>query len=402
MKDSRIKRTLKRLGVVAIAFVIMTASVFSGFARAQEVKVDAVLTVDEVVVNLAESRLFKDVENSHWGIEAIKWGVEEGLVKGYEDGTFRPDIQVSEAEFATIVARYVENTDKEKLKIAGHNHWSDNIYEELKKWEIPLKGYNDNKARDTGLSRGEVARVVAAKYGLNLNERQAVYFMYENDLTYGMIPGEMTFNSYNVDAALNRVMAVEFMRKLNSQGYVKFMGKEIPADNKEMVGIKDVHPSNVVITDDMFDKLAKDKGIENPPKSENVDELWESLDKSGGIVSESQLTPAIIQKIKDLGPMCRMFPEGTIVGGWTTIDDDLFEKYKTSIEEYFKNTKEVDAKSVVVCKDLYWETKPGQSANRQYFRVIVNGREDWGVEVGFTGKEHKVFFASRVESNIFD
>ncbi len=50
--------------------------------------------------------------------------------------------------------------------------------------------------------------------------------------------------------------------------------------------------------------------------------------------------------------MLTRFPEGTPVGGWTAIDDDLFEKYKASIEDYFKNTKEVDAKSVVVCKDL--------------------------------------------------
>ncbi|WP_213973753.1 hypothetical protein, partial [Tepidanaerobacter acetatoxydans] len=192
---------------------------------------------------------------------------------------------------------------------------------------------------------------------------------------------------------------------LNDKGITTFMGKPSEkgdAGANEIIGIADVPKDTTVITDEMFDELAEDKGIKNPPKSENVDELWENLDKAGGITHESQLTPEIIQKIKDLGPMCTIFPEGTPEGGWAVIDDGLFKKYKASIENYFKNTNEVDAKSVVVCKDLYWETDPGKSLNQQYFRVIVNGREAWQVEVGFTGKEHKVFFANRAAFDIFN
>jgi len=45
-----------------------------------------------------------DIEN-HWAKEQIKAWVEKGLVKGYEDGTFRPDHNISRAEFMALVNR---------------------------------------------------------------------------------------------------------------------------------------------------------------------------------------------------------------------------------------------------------------------------------------------------------
>ncbi|NLU10498.1 MAG: hypothetical protein GXW90_06105 [Tepidanaerobacter acetatoxydans] len=109
--------------------------------------------------------------------------------------------------------------------------------------------------------------------------------MYENDLSSGMIPGRLTFESYEVDKPLQRDQVTQFIKLLNNKGITTFMGK--PSEKggtaaNEIVGIVDVPPSNVVITDDMFDELAKDKGTENPTKSEivilNKDEIREIID----------------------------------------------------------------------------------------------------------------------------
>ncbi len=349
---------------------------------------------------------FSDVD-LYWATSAIEWASEKGIVEGFPDGTFKPFQNVTEAEFAAILARYAKNTDKDRINQKEEGkHWAQPIYDELIKWQLPFGGYTNDKIKDSAITRGQVARIVAAKNGFNLDERQAIYYMYENDLSSGMIPGRLTFESYDKDKPLQRDQVAQFIKLLNDKGITTFMGKPSEkgdAGANEIIGIADVPKDTTVITDEMFDELAEDKGIKNPPKSENADELWESLDKSGGITSESQLTPEIIQKIKDLGPMASRFPEGTPVGGWTAIDQDLFEKYKASIEDYlFNKTKQVDAKTVVVCKDLHWETKPGQSTNRQYFRVIVNGREAWYATVGFTGTEYKVLDVGRDAFDIFN
>ena len=52
-----------------------------------------------------------DIEN-HWAKEQIKTWEEKGLVKGYEDGTFRPDNNVSRAEFMALVNRAFNYQEK--------------------------------------------------------------------------------------------------------------------------------------------------------------------------------------------------------------------------------------------------------------------------------------------------
>lgn len=39
--------------------------------------------------------------------DAVCWGVRYGIIKGYEDGTFRPDVPISRAQMATFLARYM-------------------------------------------------------------------------------------------------------------------------------------------------------------------------------------------------------------------------------------------------------------------------------------------------------
>ncbi len=49
---------------------------------------------------------FKDT-NRHWGALAIEWAAGQGIVDGYEDGTFRPDNIVSEPEFLAMLLRAI-------------------------------------------------------------------------------------------------------------------------------------------------------------------------------------------------------------------------------------------------------------------------------------------------------
>ncbi|CAG7648093.1 hypothetical protein PAESOLCIP111_05532 [Paenibacillus solanacearum] len=55
------------------------------------------------VIN-ADPPAFSDI-TGHWGQQAIMKAVEGGIVDGYPDGTFKPDMDVSRAEFITMLTK---------------------------------------------------------------------------------------------------------------------------------------------------------------------------------------------------------------------------------------------------------------------------------------------------------
>ena len=115
---------------------------------------------------------------------------------------------------------------------------------------------------------------------------------------------------------------------------------------------------------------------------QKVEQEWKKLAESGGITSVYQLTPEVIQKVRERG-------RHYIVTGWTEIDDTDFLEYKKVIMDYFSKTKMVDAKTVVISKDLYWERK-GSFSLSKYLRAIVNGREVWDINVYKIGSEYRI------------
>ncbi|MCM3717734.1 S-layer homology domain-containing protein [Fictibacillus phosphorivorans] len=53
------------------------------------------------------SENFKDVPKKHWAYQPISTLVEYGLVSGFNDNTFRPENQLTRAEFAAFLARVI-------------------------------------------------------------------------------------------------------------------------------------------------------------------------------------------------------------------------------------------------------------------------------------------------------
>ena len=51
---------------------------------------------------------FKDVPDTHWAAKAIDELSEKGIIKGYEDGTFKPEQSVTRAEVAVMISRAME------------------------------------------------------------------------------------------------------------------------------------------------------------------------------------------------------------------------------------------------------------------------------------------------------
>ena len=58
-----------------------------------------------------EASDFSDVKAGAWYAGAVAWAEENGYVRGYPDGTFRPDAEVTREDFCAILARYLRKQD---------------------------------------------------------------------------------------------------------------------------------------------------------------------------------------------------------------------------------------------------------------------------------------------------
>ncbi|MBE0450704.1 MAG: S-layer homology domain-containing protein [Clostridia bacterium] len=196
---------------------------------------------------------FKDIPSDHWGISAIKWGLENDIISGYGDGKFAPNDHVTEAEFATILARYASNLPDEFPAVVG-KHWSEPYYNELWRLQMPFKGYENTELRNTSLQRGNVAVIVAAKYGFALTVKQAVYFMYENGLSNGNSSTERTYESFGASDVLTRTQAVAFLQNMDNlkDKVMTFKGKESlkgPADATTILGMGGLNVDSKIVVD---------------------------------------------------------------------------------------------------------------------------------------------------------
>ena len=64
------------------------------------------LSKDQTINNVPN---FKDVKDTDWFAEAVKWAQSQGLIKGYEDGTFKANNLVTRQELAIIIERFLKN-----------------------------------------------------------------------------------------------------------------------------------------------------------------------------------------------------------------------------------------------------------------------------------------------------
>lgn len=49
---------------------------------------------------------FKDVPTNHWSYKAVSWAKEKNIVKGYEDGSFKPNAPITRQDAVAILYRY--------------------------------------------------------------------------------------------------------------------------------------------------------------------------------------------------------------------------------------------------------------------------------------------------------
>lgn len=66
---------------------------------------------DESEPKTNPNKTFTDVSQTHWAKEYIERAVELGIVSGYENGEFKPDSEMTRAEFATVLWNIAEKPE---------------------------------------------------------------------------------------------------------------------------------------------------------------------------------------------------------------------------------------------------------------------------------------------------
>ncbi|WP_322904804.1 S-layer homology domain-containing protein [Paenibacillus campi] len=197
---------------------------------------------------------FKDVKSSHWAYSTIKWAVTNGIVKGYPDGTFKPNKQVSEAEFLMMFVSTYQKIDKSQVK----NNWADPVYNVATSLNWPVKGISNVQARNTPMTRGEVADLIVSAQGINFITKDAVRYL----LGTGQANGKKgnTVDGYSSSDYLTRAEAVAFIKKAKDAGLAELKARPDMPTSTDIIPTVQETPSNLKGA-----KAAIDAAIKNYP-----------------------------------------------------------------------------------------------------------------------------------------
>lgn len=105
---------------------------------------------------------FSDVTAQAWYYNAVAELTKNGVIRGYEDGTFRPDQAITRAEFTAIAARFAKiSTDR---TVDFYDGPADVWYYDAVRTAVSygwVTGYEDGTFRpDQSIARGETATIV--------------------------------------------------------------------------------------------------------------------------------------------------------------------------------------------------------------------------------------------------
>lgn len=127
------------------------------------------LALTLVVPTSVSAATYKDISDDHWAKEAIDYLTEEGLVNGFEDGTFDPNAPVKRSQAALILSKALGLEASENGVTFNDLDEDDAVYDAavaLAQAGI-MEGRDGNFMPNDPLTRGQMAKVLTKAYDLN-------------------------------------------------------------------------------------------------------------------------------------------------------------------------------------------------------------------------------------------
>lgn len=171
------------------------------------------------IIHAEESIKYSDIDG-HWAKNDIKWASDTGIVHGYEDGTFLPNNEVTQAEFLTMLVNMFVTKDKVSKELFDKTKTSESVWD-AKVYQI-AKDLNWNLGeRYAPVSRGRVALIIENSQGLNCDVYESVQALLMDNISSGKTSA--TIDGYRMGDTLTRAEAVKFLE--NAYSKLDKMGK---------------------------------------------------------------------------------------------------------------------------------------------------------------------------------
>ncbi len=156
LKDAKVVNGMKGTNNFAPGNSISRAELLAIALSSAGVNVDASGEVDTV------SEIFAD-SKGHWAERGIRYAVQRGLVKGYEDG-FRPNHQITRAEALAMVYKVFKleaDTECTATFNDTEDHWAKCIIENAKSIGV-VNGYEDGSFKpNESITRAAMAKIIS-------------------------------------------------------------------------------------------------------------------------------------------------------------------------------------------------------------------------------------------------
>ncbi|MFJ7950148.1 VWA domain-containing protein [Lysinibacillus sp. NPDC096418] len=153
----------------------------------------------------------QDVPTTNSKYAAISWAINNDLMSTNSANNFLPDGQVAERDVVTMFSKLDKNYALTYNESVAYNFYSE--------FYLPLEGTFVATNRSKTITRGQFARIYAAFKGLDLDEPQAVQYLYINDISTGST-GKKTFADFNPSTKLTRGdLAVFLYRGVQSDSF---------------------------------------------------------------------------------------------------------------------------------------------------------------------------------------
>ena len=135
--------------------------------RAEAAKVLFAISGEERV---AYSPIFTDVSNNAWYAPAVMWASNNKIILGYKDHTFKPDAKITRQDFVVLLYRYLgaPATNGDLLKSYSDAKQIRQYAYDALEWGVEvglLRGYENNTIRpENNVSRAELAAFTVRFY----------------------------------------------------------------------------------------------------------------------------------------------------------------------------------------------------------------------------------------------
>ena len=147
-----------------------------------------------LLMNVPANAFYTDMDESHWCYQSVKFLTDIGVLVGYPDGTYKPDIPVSRAEFASMVIKSLGQENANVTQPIDYadiepDFWGYNIIQKAVYFDLIPNGRGENYRPYDPVTRAEAITIaVNALTTSQISEQRAQSIIEKSYEDYTQLP----------------------------------------------------------------------------------------------------------------------------------------------------------------------------------------------------------------------